>query len=96
MGGTDDPSNLVELTIEEHAEAHKKLWEEHGRMQDWWAWRGLAGLMSKEDIVKELLSEAGKKSGVAAQSAKGGKAVWKNTKKPKLKFCEKMPARIKS
>jgi len=24
MGGTNDPSNLVELSIEEHAEAHKK------------------------------------------------------------------------
>jgi len=22
MGGSDDPSNLIELTIEEHAEAH--------------------------------------------------------------------------
>ena len=24
MGGTDDPSNLIELTIEEHAEAHRR------------------------------------------------------------------------
>ena len=23
--GTDDPSNIVELTIEEHAEAYKKI-----------------------------------------------------------------------
>ena len=32
MGGTDDPSNLIKLTIEEHAEAHKKLWEKHGNI----------------------------------------------------------------
>jgi len=25
MGGTDEESNLVELTVEEHAEAHKKF-----------------------------------------------------------------------
>ena len=30
MGGTDDPSNLTQLTIEEHAEAHRILYEEHG------------------------------------------------------------------
>ena len=28
MGGTDEPSNIVLLSIEEHAEAHKKLYEE--------------------------------------------------------------------
>ena len=27
MGGSYDPSNLVRLTIEEHAEAHKTLYE---------------------------------------------------------------------
>lgn len=61
MGGTDEESNLVELTIEEHAEAHKKLYEEHGRWQDKLAWQGLAGLATKEELVKEMLREAGKK-----------------------------------
>jgi hypothetical protein len=41
MGGTDDPSNLVELTIEDHAEAHKKLWEEYGNEYDKIAWLSL-------------------------------------------------------
>lgn len=61
MGGTDDPSNLVELTPEEHAEAHRKLYEEHGRWQDRVAWIGLAGLATKAEHVAMLLSEAGKK-----------------------------------
>lgn len=30
-GGSDDPSNIVVLTVEEHAEAHRKLYEKHGR-----------------------------------------------------------------
>lgn len=41
MGGTDDPSNLIELTVEEHAEAHKALWEEHGSEYDKIAWLSL-------------------------------------------------------
>ena len=42
-GGTDDPENLVELTLEEHAEAHRKLFEEYGRWQDEKAWKALSG-----------------------------------------------------
>ena len=50
-GGTDDPSNLVRLTIEEHAEAHKKLYEQYGREQDLWAWQGLSGQIGKDEII---------------------------------------------
>ena len=64
-GGTDDPSNIVELTIDQHAEAHRILWEKHGRWEDELAYKGLAGLMSKQDIVARQLSEAGKKGGSA-------------------------------
>lgn len=62
MGGTDEPSNLVELTVEEHAEAHRLLWETHGLKQDWLAWQGLAGLIGKEQLLHELFVLAGKKS----------------------------------
>lgn len=52
MGGTDDPSNLVKLTIEEHAEAHKKLWETHGLWQDNIAWKALSGQISNSEATK--------------------------------------------
>ena len=29
VGGTDDPSNLIEHSIEEHAEAHRLLYKQH-------------------------------------------------------------------
>lgn len=70
-GGSDDPSNLIELTIEEHADAHRVLWEEHGRWQDYLAWQGLAKLMSKEEQLAFLLSEAGKKGSSHNYKRKG-------------------------
>jgi hypothetical protein len=54
MGGSDDPNNLTELTIEEHAEAHRKLYEQHGRWQDKVAWQGLLGLIPHEQIMREM------------------------------------------
>jgi len=63
MGGTDDPSNLVELTIEEHAEAHRKLFEKYGHWEDELAWKGLSGSIGKEKIIltKIVKANLGKK-----------------------------------
>ena len=87
MGGSNEENNLIELTIEEHAEAHKKLYEEHGHWQDYLAWQGLSGLMSKEEIVKQMLSEAGKRGGAARSkennirvARNAAKANWKKNK----------------
>ena len=62
-GGTDDPSNLVELTIPEHAEAHRKLYEEYGRWQDKVAWQTLSGQMTNYEAQREArrLANLGKK-----------------------------------
>jgi hypothetical protein len=61
MGGSDDPSNLIQLTIEEHAKAHKKLYDEHGRWQDKLAWEGLAGIIGHEEAVLRSMSKLGRK-----------------------------------
>ena len=53
-GGTDDPSNLIELTVEEHAEAHRLLYEQYGRWEDYYAWQGLSG--RSEEHTSELQS----------------------------------------
>lgn len=60
MGGSDDPSNLIELTIEEHAEAHRKLFEQHGRWQDELAWKALLGIVPCADAIREAQSRANK------------------------------------
>ena len=72
MGGTDDNSNLVELSVEEHAEAHRLLYEQHGRREDYLAWKGLAGLISKEELVKELLLFAAKKGNASRTTTNKG------------------------
>jgi hypothetical protein len=53
MGGTNDPSNLVELSVLEHAEAHRQLYLKHNKEEDRLAWLALSGQASKEQIVKE-------------------------------------------
>jgi hypothetical protein len=58
MGGTDDPSNLIRLTIEEHAAAHRKLYEEHGMIQDKLAWKGLSGMIEKQELIRILMSSS--------------------------------------
>ena len=55
-GGTDHPDNIARLTVEEHAEAHRLLYEKYGRWQDKQAYEGLAGFKGKEQIIKEIQS----------------------------------------
>ena len=57
MGGTDDPSNLVRLTVEEHAAAHLKLYEEHDKVEDLWAYQLLSNQLSYEDGFKKVLTK---------------------------------------
>jgi len=62
-GGTDDPSNLIKLTIDEHAEAHRILYQKHGRWQDRVAWQALTKAIPKAEIIrlKQSLATKGKK-----------------------------------
>ena len=61
IGGTDDPNNIRSLTIEQHAEAHRLLWEQYGRWQDRAAWL----LLSKhtEEGWAILTREGGRRGG---------------------------------
>lgn len=68
-GGTDDPSNIIYLTVEEHAEAHRILFEQYGRWQDEVAWKGLTGRIPKEMVQREAVRRAntGKKMSEATK-----------------------------
>lgn len=77
-GGTDDPTNLVNLTIEEHAEAHRLLYEQYGRIQDKRAWMGLTKMLTGKEIINEILcapkSEDHKRK--ISMALKGRPAPW--------------------
>jgi hypothetical protein len=72
MGGTDDPQNIKNLTPLEHAEAHKKLYEEYGKIEDYLAWKGLEGFLGKEEIIYQLMVENGKRLGKRMMDEKKG------------------------
>lgn len=78
MGGTDDPSNIVELTVEEHAEAHRVLFETYGKKEDELAWKGLAGIIGKEKLIYELSLLGSAK----AKRPKGKEHVFYGKKRP--------------
>ena len=77
MGGTDDPSNLVELTVEEHAQAHLTLYEEYGNELDRVAYEALSGMIGSEEVIHQVLSESGKRGGANGK----GKTPWNKGKK---------------
>lgn len=59
MGGSDEPSNLVELSVEDHAEEHRKLFVEHGKQEDFMAWHMLKGQMDKDEALTMARSIGG-------------------------------------
>lgn len=56
MGGDDSLENIVELSIEEHALEHKKLWEQFGKEEDFIAWKCLSG--KSEEAEKQRINLA--------------------------------------
>jgi hypothetical protein len=58
-GGTDDLSNIIELSVEEHAQAHKELYEKYGRWQDKCAWLGLSEQIGNDEILQMTSSNGG-------------------------------------
>jgi len=87
MGGSDDSSNLIKLTVAEHAEAHRILFEQHGQWQDRVAWRALIGHIGKEEIIHEIHKNMNKGRLVSDETrekmaaAKRGKCISEKHKK---------------
>lgn len=56
MGGSNEPDNLTLLTIPEHADAHRILYETHGKIQDKIAWLMLSGKTDEGEILRKELA----------------------------------------
>jgi hypothetical protein len=78
MGGGDEPSNIVELSIEEHAAAHQYLYEKFGKIEDKLAWHGLQGIIPKKQIIEEIskLPKSEDHKRKISESLKGQKNFW--------------------
>ncbi len=50
LEGCDDPTNIELLTVEEHAEVHRTLYEKYGRIEDKLAWLSLSSKIGKEEF----------------------------------------------
>ena len=61
-GGSDDPSNLVELTVTEHAMWHFAEWQRKRRKEDFIAWKSLSSTIEEAERVRLLSGLGGSKS----------------------------------
>jgi len=61
-GGSDDSSNLVELTPTQHAMWHYAEWLRKGNEDDKLAWKGLTGLIEPSVIRNELVHLGSKRA----------------------------------
>jgi hypothetical protein len=98
MGGSNDPSNLVTVTIQEHANLHKQLWEELGNEEDRIAWMCLSGQISNSEATIMAIKNAntGRKVFFSEQHRKNLKESRKRQKPPTLgmKFKEEHTKKI--
>jgi hypothetical protein len=58
MGGSNDPNNIIKLSIKEHAQAHFNLWKKFGCIEDKIAWECLSGRKLSED-ERIILAKSG-------------------------------------
>ena len=96
FGGSDDPSNLVEVSVEEHANLHLALYLEHGRWQDAYAAWFLCGRMGEVERIRCMkLVENNKTNNpmkdpkVAQKSAENCRKWWDNNPEAKVKVAER-------
>src|ERR1019366_4601217 len=82
MGGSNDPSNLIELTIPQHAEAHKLLYVQYGKEEDRIAYLALSGQIGKEEVTRLAIVNGAKKRIGKDSSRFGIPGYWIDKKRP--------------
>jgi len=77
MGGTDDKNNLQKLTIKQHADAHKKLYEQYGHWQDKVAYETLSGQHDRKESIRKVR--------IASNKNRWNDPVWAAKTKKKMR-----------
>jgi len=86
MGGSDDPSNILKCNAAMHAFLHHQLWLEYGKKEDYLAWLGLLGHISKDELLKEIYKENGRRCGKANKGRQGWNKGVPMTEEQKIKL----------
>ena len=91
MGGTDNASNIVRLTIEEHAEAHKTLYDKHGKWEDKLAWQALSGQITHAEATRQanVLQATGNKNRLGMKDTPETRAKMSKSAKIRAKRMKK-------
>jgi TPP-dependent indolepyruvate ferredoxin oxidoreductase alpha subunit len=85
-GGTDDSSNLVQLSIEEHAEEHRKLWKKYHRWQDRIAWQTLSGQINSQEVKEIMMKQYNPMYNENVKKKMSGENHWSKREKNKNKI----------
>ena len=72
MGGTDEPENLVEVTVTQHAMYHFCNYQLWGNEEDRIAWRTLSGQITLDEAKLEVMALGRKKAGNKHKENKTG------------------------
>lgn len=70
MGGTDNPNNIVEVSVLKHAKLHEQLYNEFHMWQDYVAWQGLLKNIDNQTIIKMKQSLGGQLGGKKRKGSK--------------------------
>lgn len=62
MGGSDEPGNLIEVTVTQHSMWHFCNYQLWGNWEDYLAYRALSGQIRGQDVIKYKLKMGGKKA----------------------------------
>ena len=66
MGGSDEPENLVEVTVTQHVMFHFCNYQLWGNGEDFIAWRAISGQIDVDEIKREV-QLLGRKKGIQTQ-----------------------------
>ena len=91
MNGSDDASNLVEVTVEEHADLHRQLWEDLGYEEDRIAWLALSGQIDIDDAARKAHILGSQKGGKKNKEIKKTLDHRKNIGISISQYYDKMP-----
>jgi hypothetical protein len=62
-GGSNEPSNIIEVSLTQHAMFHYCEWRLYGKRADYVAWKRLVGNLKDEELVHQKLIMGGENGG---------------------------------